>query len=250
MAGNSIHINPSNNTVVVQEGQTQILEVKALGPQGRIGPPGPPGPSGSMAAVGPVGAVQFAWINNEVSGSADFNFTPSTSTLRLSGSFFLSASLLPDVDSVTGLSSFSLGSADRPWKDLYVSSNSIYFVSASVPYALTLTSSDAGQTTLSIDGNRVALTDIPGLQNVSASYALTASYALNASNTFSNLIYTGSVTASLNITDNIFTVASASEDILKLNNEGVLILRNNPSTPTAVAGGIYYSGSGEFFFGF
>lgn len=247
MAGNSIHINPSNNTVVVQEGQTQILEVKALGPQGRIGPPGPPGPSGSMSTVGPTGSIQFAWINGAASGSKDFSFTPSTSTLRLSGSFFLSGSILPDINPVTGISSFSLGSADRPWKDLYVSSNSIYFVSASVPYALTLTSSDAGQTTLSIDGNRVALTNVAGLQNISASYALTASYALN---TFSNLIYTGSVTASLNITDDILTLASASENMFRVNKEGVLVLRENIAAPTPVAGGIYYSGSGEFFFGF
>lgn len=82
-----------------------------------------------------------------------------------------------------------------------------------------------------------------------ANFANTASYALNALNAFSNLIYTGSVTASVNLTNDIFLIKSASVEMFKVNNEGVTILKTNNITPSAIAGGIFYSGSGDFFFG-
>ena len=83
-----------------------------------------------------------------------------------------------------------------------------------------------------------------------ADFATTASYALNALNSFTNLITTGSVTASVELTNDIFLIKSASVDMFKVNNEGVTVLRTNNTTPSAVEGGMFYSGSGDFFFGF
>src|SRR6056300_410987 len=111
MAGNNIHINVDENRVIVQEDQTQIVQVVAQGPQGAVGPPGPAGPSGSAEAGGPIQAVQYNKDGTTVSGSSLFLFDDSTGALTLSGSFLVSGSLLPNADSGTGVSSFSLGSA-------------------------------------------------------------------------------------------------------------------------------------------
>jgi len=258
MAGNNIHINVDENRVIVQEGQTQIVEVVAQGPQGAVGPRGPAGPTGSAEASGPVQAVQYNKDGATVSGSSLFLFDDSTGALTLSGSLLISGALLPDADSGTGVSSFSLGSVTNAWKDLYVGDSTIYFVSESITHPLTIVTTEDGTVTLSIDNHPVAVTDTTGSQNITASlavtasyanFASTASYALNALNAFSNLIYTGSVTASVNLTNDIFLIKSASVDMFRVNNEGVTILKTNTTTPTAVEGGIFYSGSGDFFFG-
>ena len=51
---------------------------------------------------------------------------------------------------------------------------------------------------------------------VSSSYALTASFALNATQTTPSFIATGSVTASVALTDSIFTLSSGSTTILRV----------------------------------
>lgn len=62
-------------------------------------------------------------------------------------------------------------------------------------------------------------------------------------------IATGSVTASVSLTEDIFTVTSASTDIFSVNYQGVITLQEQLTTPTAVRGGIFFSGSGDFFVG-
>lgn len=252
MAGNNIHINVDENRVIVQEDQTQIVQVVAQGPQGAVGPQGPAGPSGSAEASGPDKAIQFNDGGTTVSGSSLFLFDKTTGAVTLSGSFLVSGSLLPNADSGTGVSSFSLGSATNAWKDLYVGDSTIYFVSESITHPLTIITTDEGIVTLSIDGHPVATTDTTGSQNITASLADTASFALTASyalNSFTNLITTGSITASVDISSDIFLIKSASVDMFKVNDEGVAVLKTNTITPTAVEGGIFYSGSGDFFFG-
>ncbi len=64
-----------------------------------------------------------------------------------------------------------------------------------------------------------------------------------------NLIATGSVSASVHLTGDIFTVTSASADIFSVNYQGVITLQEQLVTPTAVRGGIFFSGSGDFFLG-
>jgi len=255
MAGNNIHINVDENRVIVQENQTQIVQVVAQGPQGARGPVGPAGPSGSAEAVGPISSLQYNKDGTTVSGSSLLLFNDSTGAVTLSGSLLISGALIPNADPATGLSSFSLGSATNAWKDLYVGDSTIYFVSQSTVYPLTIETNDAGLVTLKIDNHEVPLAGVTGSQDITASladtasFAITASYALNALNAFSNFIYTGSITASVDISDDIFLIKSASVEMFKINNEGVTILKTNNTTPSAVAGGIFYSGSGDFFFG-
>jgi hypothetical protein len=67
-------------------------------------------------------------------------------------------------------------------------------------------------------------------------------------------IQTGSITASVANGSNplfphFFLLQSASRDLLKFNTEGVMQLEAYYTTPTPITGGIYYSASGEFFFG-
>ena len=65
----------------------------------------------------------------------------------------------------------------------------------------------------------------------------------------SNVISTGSITASVNTTPNFFLIQSGSREIFKINTEGTIQLESRTSPPTAVTGGIFYSSSGDFFFG-
>jgi len=175
MAGNSVYTNP--NQIIIQEGQTQVVQVVTQGPQGAVGPQGPAGPTGSAEASGPIQAVQYNKDGATVSGSSLFLFDDSTGTLTLSGSFLVSGSLLPNVDSGTGISSFSLGSATNAWKDLYVGDSTIYFVSQSTVYPLTIETNDAGLVTLKIDNHEVPLAGVTGSQDITASLAVVAQTA-------------------------------------------------------------------------
>lgn len=62
-------------------------------------------------------------------------------------------------------------------------------------------------------------------------------------------IATGSVTASVAPSEDIFTVTSASTDIFSVNYQGVITLQEQLTPPTATRGGIFFSGSGDFFVG-
>lgn len=62
------------------------------------------------------------------------------------------------------------------------------------------------------------------------------------------------VTASIDIAGgadlpHFFLIKSGSKTVAKFNNEGVLVLGKLDHTPTPVSGGIFYSSSGELFFG-
>jgi hypothetical protein len=70
----------------------------------------------------------------------------------------------------------------------------------------------------------------------------------------SNFIATGSITASVQVgpagtIPYFFIVQSGSVEMVKVNAERVVVLEARTDTPTAVTGGIYYSASGDFFFG-
>jgi len=65
----------------------------------------------------------------------------------------------------------------------------------------------------------------------------------------SNLISTGSITASVNVNPGFFLIQSGSRELFKINTEGTIQLEARVTTPTAVTGGIFYSSSGDFFFG-
>jgi len=67
-------------------------------------------------------------------------------------------------------------------------------------------------------------------------------------------ILTGSITASVAdgsnpSNPNFFLLQSGSSEMLKFNTDRVMVLESRTDTPTAVTGAIFYSASGEFFFG-
>lgn len=91
----------------------------------------------------------------------------------------------------------------------------------------------------------------PGLlYDISASFALTASYVLGQTNTISNRIVSGSVTASVNTQENIFLIQSASRQLFAVSESGVVVVATQSAelTNPAPYGGIYFT-SGSFFIG-
>lgn len=62
-------------------------------------------------------------------------------------------------------------------------------------------------------------------------------------------IATGSVSASVDLTGDIFTVSSASIDIFSINYQGVAILQEKLIEPGPTRGGMFFSASGDFYFG-
>jgi hypothetical protein len=69
-------------------------------------------------------------------------------------------------------------------------------------------------------------------------------------NTTRNIGITGSFQLALNGVDQYFAVSVGGQEKIKVNTEGTLQLAPQDQTPTPVSGGIFYSGSGEFYFGF
>lgn len=69
-------------------------------------------------------------------------------------------------------------------------------------------------------------------------------------NTTNNIGITGSFQLALNGVDQYFAVSVAGQEKLKVNTEGTLQLAPQNQTPTAVSGGLFYSGSDEFYLGF
>ncbi len=66
----------------------------------------------------------------------------------------------------------------------------------------------------------------------------------------SNVEITGSLLLNFDGIENYFSIAIAGEEKLKVNEQGVLQLISQSVTPNPIPGGIFYSGSNEFFLGF
>jgi hypothetical protein len=69
-------------------------------------------------------------------------------------------------------------------------------------------------------------------------------------NTTRNIGITGSFQLALDGVNDYFAISVAGQEKIKINTEGILQLTPQDQTPTPVSGGIFYSGSGEFYFGF
>lgn len=61
---------------------------------------------------------------------------------------------------------------------------------------------------------------------------------------------TGSLGVNLDGIEDEFIISTAGEEKVKINTDGVLQLKEVSTLPTPLAGGIVYSGSNEFYFGF
>lgn len=71
--------------------------------------------------------------------------------------------------------------------------------------------------------------------------------SLNVSGSFST---SGSLSIDLNGVNDIFSISVDGQEKVKVNTEGTLQLTSQSSTPTAVAGGLFYSSSNDYFLGF
>lgn len=85
-----------------------------------------------VVAEGPTYALQYHDTDGDLTGSANFLYSGSTlsltGTLNMSGAMNLEGSLQLEGDLVPTLANtYDLGSADNPWKDLYISGSSIHF---------------------------------------------------------------------------------------------------------------------------
>jgi hypothetical protein len=68
-------------------------------------------------------------------------------------------------------------------------------------------------------------------------------------NTTRNIGITGSLQVQLNGTTDYFAINIAGEEKVKINTEGVVQLAPLEETPSAVAGGLFYSASDAFYVG-
>jgi hypothetical protein len=90
-----------------------------------------------------------------------------------------------------------------------------------------------------------------------ASFAVTASYVLGGGSGLADRLQTGSITASVGDgsvgAPYFFLIKSgsgaSSRELVKINTEGVVQLESYAVAPTPITGGVFYSASGDFFFG-
>ena len=84
------------------------------------------------------------------------------------------------------------------------------------------------------------------LYDITASYAVTASYVLGASDPYR--IISGSMSATVSPTNNIFLIKQGTTPILTITQSGVVILATQSIelTDTAPVGGMYFTSSSFF----
>jgi hypothetical protein len=68
--------------------------------------------------------------------------------------------------------------------------------------------------------------------------------------TTNDIKVSGSFDLQLDGVEDYFAISINGEEQIKVNKEGVLEMKSQNTTPTAVNGGMFYSGSNEFFLGF
>ena len=61
---------------------------------------------------------------------------------------------------------------------------------------------------------------------------------------------TGSVFIELDGVEDVFNIKVDGEEKIKVNTQGILQFTSQSTTPTAVEGGLFYSSSNEYYFGF
>jgi hypothetical protein len=71
--------------------------------------------------------------------------------------------------------------------------------------------------------------------------------SLNVSGSFSA---SGSLTIDLDGVDDIFSIKVEGKEQLKVNKEGIMQFTSQSITPSAIAGGLFYSASNDYYFGY
>ena len=86
------------------------------------------------------------------------------------------------------------------------------------------------------------------LYDITASFAVTASYVAGMSNLIQDRIATGNITASVQTSSSVFLITSASLDLFKIQNSGVVIFATQSTelSNPAPNGGIYFTSASMF----
>lgn len=144
-----------------------------------------------------------------------------------------SCSILPFTASGE-LTSFSIGSISSPWKSLNISTASLNFI-------------NDGEVYVSLTGGRNKLI-------ITNAYIGTSSFGFDNTNPVIirnsisdiKISVTGSVDVIGDGSKTIHRISSASFEAHKIDSDGVLVLGSFTYTPTARAGGLFYSASNLF----
>jgi hypothetical protein len=182
-----------------------------------------------------------------------------TGSLEVSGSIVSEGHIVPS----TG-AEFDLGSADKPFRDLYLHTASLKFVregaviSTIVGDAEGIKIGNIRITTSSIDivnnaGSVISTVaqasssagDVVGTKVDPAIFSKTGSF----SSATTDIQVTGSLSIRLNGSSDTFKVNINGEDKLEVNTEGTVIYKPIATAPTYVSGGLFFSASGDFYLG-
>ena len=182
-----------------------------------------------------------------------------TGSLEVSGSIVSEGHIVPS----TG-AEFDLGSADKPFRDLYLHTASLKFVregaviSTIVGDAEGIKIGNIRITTSSIDivnnaGSVISTVaqasssagDVVGTEVDPAIFSKTGSF----SSATTDIQVTGSLSIRLDGSSDTFKVNINGEDKLEVNTEGTVIYKPIATAPTYVSGGLFFSASGDFYLG-
>ena len=178
---------------------------------------------------------------------------------KLSGSIVADGDLLP-----AEAAQFDIGSAAKPWRDLYLHTASLKFVRNGSVISTIVGETDSIKigniriTTSSIDvvnNSNVSIKtvvqasssngDVVGTEVDPSIFSLTGS----VQSTENDLAVTGSLFLRLDGSEDTFKINVNGEDKLEINTEGTVIYKPLSTAPTAVTGGLFFSSSGEFYVG-
>ena len=182
-----------------------------------------------------------------------------TGSLEVSGSIVSEGHIVPS----TG-AEFDLGSADKPFRDLYLHTASLKFVREGAVISTIVGDADGIKigniriTTSSIDivnnaGSVISTVaqasssagDVVGTKVDPAIFSKTGSF----SSATTDIQVTGSLSIRLNGSSDTFKVNINGEDKLEVNTEGTVIYKPIATAPTYVSGGLFFSASGDFYLG-
>ena len=181
-----------------------------------------------------------------------------TGSLEVSGSIVSEGHIVPSEGA-----QFDIGSATKPFRDLYLHTASLKFVREGTVISSIVGSDEGIQigniriTTSSIDvvnnANEIVSTvveaevsgsDVIGTEIDPAVFSKTGSFIA----TTNSVQISGSLF--LNITGSgEFTVLKDGIEKFKVNNEGTAIYISQSTAPTYISGGLFFSSSGDFYLG-
>lgn len=212
-----------NGSVTVQETPVHVSVYENTFGVVSVSSPGPSGPKGDTGATGLSGAGEPFYAI--VTGSL---YATSASIAIFAG---ISSSLVPYTSSM--VPGFDLGTLTSPWRSLYVSTQSIHFVSG----GSVLASVGAVSGFVAIGESRIG----------TSSFGFSSEIITNRGS-YIDTRFTGSLSITIDGTHDAVTVSSQSMDYITIDDKGIFIFGQFSYLPTPVPGGMIFSGS-DFYLG-